>query len=89
MSNQITMGQNRKLKKKLKKLQKQMPANPEKVFTEIQKFKQGLYEHHQKKLFKPVDEMAKRRQKRKDKMEANARKRKAEVIQKKNLDRFE
>ena len=55
------MGQNRKLKKKLKKLQKQMPANPEKVFTEIQKFKQGLYEHHQKKLFKPVNEMAKRR----------------------------
>jgi len=35
MTNQITMGQNRKLKKKLKKLQKQLPTNPDKVFTEI------------------------------------------------------
>lgn len=89
MSNQITMGQNRKLKKKLKKLNKLLPTNPDKIFTEIQKFKEGLYLHHQKKIFNPVSELAKRREKRKDKMEANAKKRKAEVIQKKNLDRFE
>jgi len=33
--------------------------------------------------------MAKRRERRKEKMEVNARKRKAEITQKKNLDRFE
>lgn len=32
MSNQITMGQGRKLKKRLRKLQKNCPQNPEKVF---------------------------------------------------------
>ena len=55
MSNQITMGQNRKLKKKMKKLKKINPENPDKVFKEIQKYKQNFYQHHQKKLFNPVN----------------------------------
>ena len=54
----------------------------------MQKYKKGLYEHHQKKLFKPVNEMEKRRERRKDKMEQNSKKRKAEIKQK-NLDRFD
>ncbi len=37
------MGQGRKLKKKLKKLQKNLPENPEKVFKEMQKYKTSLY----------------------------------------------
>ena len=68
MTNQISMGQNRKLKKKLKKLKKAIPENPEKIFREINKYKQGLYQHHQKKLFNPVNEMEKRREKRMKKM---------------------
>lgn len=43
MSNQITMGQSRKLKKKMKKLQKKMGEHPDRIFKEIQKYKQGLY----------------------------------------------
>jgi hypothetical protein len=64
MSNQITMGQNRKLKKKLKKLQKQLPSDSDKIFKEMQKYKQNLYVIHQKKIFNPVSEMQKRRDKR-------------------------
>ena len=47
-----------------------------------------MYKHHQKKLFNPVDQLEKRREKRKDKMEKNSKKRKAEILQKK-LDRFD
>lgn len=68
MTNQISMGQNRKLKKKLKKLKKTIPENPDKIFKEINKYKQGLYQHHQKKLFNPVNELEKRREKRMKKM---------------------
>lgn len=39
MNNHITMGQNRKMKKKLKKLQKKMPEDKEKIFKEMQKYK--------------------------------------------------
>lgn len=39
MNNHITMGQNRKMKKKLKKLQKKMPEDKDKIFKEMQKYK--------------------------------------------------
>ena len=88
MSNQITMGQSRKLKKRMKKLQKKIPDQPDKIFKEMQKYKESIYVGHQKKIFNPVKEMQKRREKRKNKMEQNAKKRKAEIRQK-DLDRFE
>ena len=43
MTNQITMGQSRKLKKKMKKLQKKMPSEPDRIFKEIQKYKESIY----------------------------------------------
>jgi len=46
MNNHITMGQNRKLKKKMKKLQKKIPENQQKIFREMQKYKEGLYRIH-------------------------------------------
>lgn len=46
MNNHITMGQNRKLKKKMKKLQKKIPENQDKIFREMQKYKEGLYKIH-------------------------------------------
>ena len=88
MTNQITMGQNRKLKKKLKKLQKKMPQNPDKIFNEMQKFKKSIYDVHIKKIFNPVKEMEKRREKRRDTREKNAKKRKNQILQK-NMERFE
>lgn len=39
MNNHITMGQSRKMKKKLKKLQKKMPEDRDKIFKEMQKYK--------------------------------------------------
>jgi hypothetical protein len=39
MNNHITMGQNRKMKKKLKKLQKNIPEDQDKIFREMQKYK--------------------------------------------------
>ncbi len=88
MVNQITMGQNRKMKKKLKKLQKKIPDNPDKIFKEMQKYKESIYVGHQKKIFSPVNELQKRREKRKKKIDQNSKKRKAEILQKK-LERFE
>lgn len=88
MSNQITMGQSRKLKKRMKKLQKKIPDQPDKIFKEMQKYKESIFIGHQKKLFNPVKEMQKRREKRKSKMEQNAKKKKLEIRQK-DLDRFE
>lgn len=64
MNNHITMGQNRKLKKKFKKLNKKMPEDKEKIFKEIQKYKEALYKGHEKKVFNPVNELQKRRDKR-------------------------
>lgn len=89
MNNHITNGQNRKLKKRLKKLKKKEPENQEKVFKEMQKFKEALYKGHEKKIFNPVNELQKRRDKRMKRMEQNAKRRKAEVTQKNSLDRFE
>lgn len=54
----------------------------------MQSYKQSLYQGHQKKIFSPVNELQKRRDKRKKKMEQNSKKRKAEVLQK-QLERFE
>jgi hypothetical protein len=88
MANHITMGQNRKLKRKMKKLQKKMPTNEDGVFREMQKYKETLYKGHEKKIFNPVNELQKRRDKRMKKMEQNAKRRKLEVIQKK-LEQFE
>lgn len=43
MVNNISMGHNRKMKKKLKKLQKKMgPENGDKVFNALQKYKQTI-----------------------------------------------
>ena len=62
------MGENRKLKKRMKKLQKQIPDQPDKIFKEMKKFKEGLYRGHEKKLFNPVNMLQKRRDQRKKKM---------------------
>lgn len=43
--NQITMGQNRKLKKRMKKLKKkigELPNSNEKIFNEMQKYKTSI-----------------------------------------------
>lgn len=88
MFNHITMGESRKLKRKMKKLSKKMPENKDGVFKEILKYKDSLYRGHEKKLFNSVNELQKRRDKRMKRMESNAKKRKAEVLQK-NLERFE
>jgi|JI10StandDraft_1071094.scaffolds.fasta_scaffold944910_2 hypothetical protein len=82
MSNQITMGQSRKLKRKMKKLQKQMPEDQDRIFKEIQKYKESIYLGHQKKIFSPVNQLQKRRDQRRKKMDQNSKKRKAEIIQK-------
>lgn len=42
MNNHITMGQNRKLKRRLKKLQKKSDNNDH-IFKEMDKYKQTLY----------------------------------------------
>lgn len=39
MVNHVTTGMSRKIKKKMKKLQRDIPNNPDKVFKEIVKFK--------------------------------------------------
>lgn len=88
MSNQITMGQSRKLKRKMKKLQKQMPEDQDRIFKEIHKYKESLYLGHQKKIFSPVNQLQKRRDQRRKKMDQNSKKRKAEILQK-DLKRFE
>lgn len=54
----------------------------------MQKYKEGLYRGHEKKIFNSVNEMQKRRDRRMKKMEMNAKKRKQEVVQKK-LEQFE
>ena len=70
MVNHITMGQNRKLKKKMKKLQKNS-QNPDQIFNDIQKYKESLYKIHEKKIFNNVNELQQRRDKRMKKMEMN------------------
>ena len=54
----------------------------------MQKYKTSLYEGHQKKIFNPVNQLQKRREKRLKKIEQNSKKRKAEILQK-QLDRFD
>jgi hypothetical protein len=76
------MGQSRKLKRKMKKLQKQMPEDQDRIFKEIQKYKESIYLGHQKKIFSPVNQLQKRRDQRRKKMDQNSKKRKAEIIQK-------
>lgn len=43
MLNHISMGQNRKLKKKMKKLKKKFGENDDKIFNGIQQYKQNIY----------------------------------------------
>ena len=57
MLNHISMGQNRKLKKKLKKLNKKFGDDKDKVFKDLQKYKQAFYRQHEKTIFNPVNEM--------------------------------
>ena len=73
MVNHITMGQNRKLKKKMKKLQKNS-EDPTTIFNDIQKYKESLYRVHEKKIFNNVNELQQRRDKRMKKMEMNKKK---------------
>lgn len=61
MLNHISMGQNRKLKKKMKKLKKKFGENNDKVFNGLQRYKQDIYRQQQKTIFSPVNEMEKRR----------------------------
>lgn len=60
MLNHISTGQTRKMKKKLKKLQKKFQSK-DKIFVEMQKYKESMYKKHEKTIFNPVDEMQKRR----------------------------
>jgi hypothetical protein len=61
MLNHISMGQNRKLKKKMKKLQKKFGEDKDKIFKDLQKYKESFHRQHEKTIFNPVDEMEKRR----------------------------
>jgi hypothetical protein len=54
MLNHISTGQTRKMKKKLKKLQKKFD-NKDKIFGEMQKYKESMYKKHEKTIFNPVD----------------------------------
>ena len=85
MMNHIRTGKARKMKKKMKKLEREFGDRPDKVFQEMQKYKNNTYKVQEKKLFSSVNEMQKRRDKRMKKMEENAKKRKAEITQKKDL----
>ncbi len=67
MQNIITSGKNRKIKKKMKKLNKKYD-NPERVFKEFQKYKNSLENLDKRTLFNPASEMKKRREKRMKKM---------------------
>ena len=60
MFNNISMGHNRKIKKKLKKLSKKLD-NPDQIFKEVSKFKQRIIKNQQKTVFNPVNELEKRR----------------------------
>lgn len=63
-------------------MQKQMPEDQDRIFKEIQKYKESIYLGHQKKIFSPVNQLQKRRDQRRKKMDQNSKKRKAEIIQK-------
>ena len=57
MNNHISMGQNRKMKKKMKKLKKKMAGHNnanDKIFKEMQKYKQSIIKNHEKTIFNPV-----------------------------------
>lgn len=57
MMNHISSGQNRKMKKKMKKLQKKMgertDAN-ERIFREMQKYKESIFKNQEKTIFNPA-----------------------------------
>ena len=63
MMNHISQGQNRKMKKKMKKLKKKNLPD-DKILKEMTKAKEQFHKGNEKKLFNPANEMEKRRQKR-------------------------
>jgi hypothetical protein len=46
MLNHISMGQNRKMKKKMKKLEKKFGDDKDQIFKNVQKYKQSFYRQH-------------------------------------------
>ena len=84
MVNLISTGQNRKMKKKMKKLKKKFTGDnaDDKIFKEIQKYKSNIAKNHEKTIFNPVSLMEKRREKRMKRMEMNTKNSKKQVLQK-------
>ena len=75
MANLISTGQRRKVKKKMKKLEKKIQGEDakEKIFKEVQRYKESVIKHQEKTIFNPVSELKKRREKRMKRMERNAK----------------
>ena len=57
MMNHISMGQNRKMKKKMKKLQKKISGEhaEEKIFKEMQRYKDSIRKNQEKTIFNPAN----------------------------------
>lgn len=55
--NHITTGENRKLKKKMKKLKKKISGDnaDDKIFREMQKYKASIHRIHDKTVFDPAN----------------------------------
>ena len=55
--NQITMGQNRKMKKKMKKLKKRIVGDDanDKIFKEMQKYKTSIIKTQERTIFNPIN----------------------------------
>lgn len=84
MTNQITMGQGRKLRKKMKKLKRQISGDnaEDQIFKEMQKYKSTIIRTQERTLFNPISLMEKRREKRMKRMEQNTKNSKKQVIHK-------
>lgn len=83
MANIISNGHGRKMKKKMKKLKEKFGSeDQDKIFREMQKYKQTVIKTQEKTLFNPVSLMDKRREKRMKRMEANIKNMRREVIHK-------
>jgi uncharacterized protein (UPF0218 family) len=81
VGNVVATGIKRKLKKKMKKLQKQ-DLDEHEVFSQMQKAQRKIHKINEKNLFNPKSELVDRRKKRMDRLKANRQKHKKEILQK-------
>jgi hypothetical protein len=85
MLNHVSMGENRKLKKKMKKLKKKFNNDEDKVFKGMTSYRSQIYHKQSKTLFDPTNEMKVRRAKRMERLESNTKRSKNQVLQKNNV----